>query len=277
MKKRILTLALTTLLCGMQADADPTKTVVYFENFDDEGGAEAYNDGTTPETNPGSIPSLQKAGSASQGGTGSGQWFYTVNTVNGVDGLGFGATSHHYNWATGTHATAITDAGGFSIIFKQNRNGDSNVAWSCIRVGSGPENGDFKSADLAVLPNFDGRMQTYDGNSSSGWQGAAATGSYNTITYDIELKYEFGSWGAGSDVNFTGYIDGAEIMTDTFQWNEDDNVKIVFAGHRSNFWIDDIEISYTLVPESNSLGFILPLLCITFIFAFRRPSTVGIL
>lgn len=278
MSKISLTFAIATLCwCGLQCGAS-TKTVMYFENFDDEG-AGAYSDGTSPETSLGSIPSLWSTGGESQGGTGDGQWLYKATTVNGVDGLGFGLPGSHYNWADGVHADAIKAAGGFSIKFKQNSNNNTSPHWSCIRVGSGPENGNFVSADLAVLTNFNGTMATYDGNSGEDWHGTAAEpGSYQTTTYDIELKFEFTEWDAGHDVTFTGILDGNTILTDIFQWNKNDDVKIVFAGHRSGFWIDDIEISYTTpIPVASSLGFMLPVLCITFLFAFRRPCTVGIL
>ena len=218
--------------------------VLYSENFDGEGGAAAYDDGTTPEVNVGNMGVLQTTGGASQGGNGGDTaWLVAASAVNGADGLRFGTND---NWATSANSAAILAGGGFSISYDDDKNGGDSQ-WTCVRVGSGDENGIFNSADLTALTGFAGEMATYDDGAGSPWFGGGGT----KTAYSIELKYEFDSWAADTTVKCTGYVDGQEVMTDTFTWNADNDVKIVFAANREGNLIDNIVVSSFPPPDTS--------------------------
>ncbi|MDA8736277.1 hypothetical protein N9V19_01650 [Opitutales bacterium] len=212
--------------------------VLYSENFDGEGGAGAYDDGTTPEVNVGNIGTLEMTG-ASQGGDGTGDT-WKLNGGVGQYGLRFGATNE--NWATGANSAAILAAGGFSISYDFNAAAGS---WVAVRVGNGDENGRHNdtSNDLFVFTRPDGRMSTYDNGSAQNF-GTAGAETNRTVEY----RYEFDSWAAGTTVTFTGLVDGSVVANDTFTWDGTDDVQIVLTGHASANLIDNLVVSKIVTP-----------------------------
>tara|TARA_B110000008_G_scaffold111392_1_gene114345 strand:+ start:511 stop:1230 length:720 start_codon:yes stop_codon:yes gene_type:complete len=215
--------------------------VLYSENFNGEGtAANAYDNGTTPEVNVGNIGVLQSTGTTQGGNATDTAWKMNRVAANGADGLRFGANSD--NWATSANSAAILADGGFAISFDQKKISGS-VSWTLVRVGSGPENGNHTTADLGALASFGGTMATYDGTDGTAFTGPGGT----KPDYSIEYRYEFDSWAKGTVVSFTGLIDGQVVMTDTFTWNKDDDVKIVFGVHKVGGEMDNIVVS--TIPE----------------------------
>ena len=51
-------------------------------------------------------------------------------------------------------------------------------------------------------------------------------------------------------MNFTGFVDGVQIGTDTFTWNGTNDVKIVFGGRVNGSLTDNIQIS--AIPEPSA-------------------------
>jgi hypothetical protein len=222
-------------------------TVLYSENFNGEGTAgDAYNDGTTPETNVGSIGILQSTG-VSQGGN-AGDTAWSLNDPGtGERGLRFG---NGYNWATGSNATTILLAGGFSVAFDYTVAGDAEN-WMAVRVGSGGENSAVNATDVTfgALARGDGRMQTFENGAADSF-GTATVGA----TRSARFNYAFTSWAAGTTVTFTGIIDGNTVATDTFTWDAANDMKIVFAGYPGGALVDNIVVSTIPEPRAALLG-----------------------
>ncbi len=242
-------ISLAALLIGMSFGTSHAATVLYSENFNSEGTAgNAHDNGTTPETNVGSIGVLQSTGASQGNNAGDTAWLQSLGAV-GQRGLRFGAAGG-YNWAAGANAATILTAGGFSVTFNYDTAGHPGDAtnWMGVRVGSGGENSAINGGDVAfgALARGDGRIETWD-NGSSGNFGTATTEAPRTARFD----YAFTSWNAGTTVTYTGIIDGITIATDTFTWNASDNMRIVFAGSDSGTTVDNIVVS-TLIPEPSS-------------------------
>ena len=222
-------------------------TVLYSENFDGEGTAgNAYDDGTTPEINVGSIGVLQSTGISQGGNAEDTAWSTTTSVGPAVNGLRFGPEGN-YNWATGSNSAAILSAGGFSISFDYTFAQDA-TQWVGVRVGSGPENIAINAAGVTfgALARGNGQMETFDDGSSNGY-GTATTGAPRSA----QFNYAFTSWAFGSTVTFTGIVDGIEVATDTFTWDVSDDMKIVIAGAVNGTLVDNFQVS-TIIPEPST-------------------------
>jgi len=225
-------------------------TVLYSENFDGEGTAgNAYDDGTTPEINVGSIGVLQSTGISQGGNAGDTAWSATTSVGPGNMGLRFGPGGN-YNWATGSNSAAILAAGGFSISFDYTFALD-DTQWVGVRVGSGPENIAINAAGVTfgALARGNGQMETWDDGSSNGY-GTATTGAPRSA----QFNYAFTSWEIGSTVTFTGIVDGITVATDTFTWDASDDMKIVIAGAVDGTLVDNIQVSTIPEPSAALLG-----------------------
>lgn len=239
--------AIMMAIYGMTLTAHAA-TVLYSENFDGEGTASnSYNDGTTPETNVGSIDALQSTG-ASQGGN-AGDTAWSVGNTSSTNGLRFGSEGG-YNWATGANSSTILLAGGFSIAFDYTVTGDP-TNWMGVRVGSGGENSQINAGDVtfSALARGDGRIQTFDNGAADDFGAASAA-----ATRSAQFFYAFNSWDAGSTVTFTGIIDGNTVATDTFTWDASNDMKIVFGGYSSGTTVDNIVLSTIPEPSAALLG-----------------------
>jgi hypothetical protein len=230
--------------------ANPTSaaTLLYSENFNGEGTAgNAYDDGTTPEINVGSVPSLQSTGISQGGNAGDTAWSTTTSVGPGVNGLRFGGG---YNWATGANSAIILADGGFSISFDYTipTTGDE---WIGIRVGSSPENIAINAAGVTfgALARGNGAIETWDDGAGQGF----GTGSTN-VTRNAQFNYAFTSWAAGTTVTFTGIIDGNTVATDTFTWDASNDMKIVLAGSINGNLVDNIQVSTIPEPSAALLG-----------------------
>ncbi len=246
MKSMSKTLSLAGLLFGLPIGTSGAATLLYSETFDLE--AANYNSGTTPETNVGGIPSLQSTGTAQGGNLTNTAWsFSSGGSGGGSNGLRFGPGGG-YNWALGANAGLILADGGFSISYDFDLAG-LGVAddWMSVRVGNGPENTgiDNPSVDFGYLTRGDSRMQTFENAASNSFGTATAPAPHN-----FTGVFAFTSWAAGSTVNFTGFVDGVQIATDTFDWNGTDDVKIVFGGRVPGSLIDNIQIA--TIPEPSA-------------------------
>lgn len=221
-------------------------TLLFSENFNDEPGN--YNGGTGTDTNVGGIGLLQSTGTAQGSNTAKTAWqFSSGGNGGGSNGLRFGAEGG-YNWATGANAALIIADGGFSISYDFDLAGLGDADdWMSVRVGNGPENTgiDNPSVDFGVLTRGDSRMETFESGVGNGYGTMSAAAPHN-----FKLVYAFNSWAAGSVVNFTGFVDGVQIATDTFTWNGTDNVKIVFGGRVDGSLTDNIQIS--TIPEPSA-------------------------
>lgn len=238
------TASLAAILLMLPAGMSEAATLLYSENFNGEATPN-YNAGTTPETNVGGIGVLQSSGVAQTNNATNTAWQFSTNANTvGQNGLRFG-TSPGYNWATGANAALILADGGFSISYSYNQNGlGAADDWMSVRVGNGPENIAINAAnvDFGVLTRADGRMQTFEGSAANDFGIAAPV-----APHEITLVYAFNSWAQGSTVNFTGFVDGVQIGTDTFDWNGTNNVSIFFGGRVTGSLIDNIQIR--TIPE----------------------------
>ena len=243
------TLSLASVLIGLCAGM-ANATVLYSENFDGEGTANnAYDNGTTPEVNVGSIATLQSVG-WSQGGNAT-DTAWKMNTPNlGARGLRFGG---HINWATGANSAAILAAGGFSISFDYDRNGQGDaLTWFCVRVGNGAADAVVNAAevDFSAVVRANANIKTFDNG---------ADDSFGTANGDqarsVKFVYLFDSWDAGAPVEFKGFVDGSEIANDIFTWDGADDMRIAFGGSVAGTLVDNIVIStvtnqYTYIANS---------------------------
>jgi hypothetical protein len=239
--------AIMMAICSMTLTAHAA-TVLYSENFDGEGGAGSYDDGTTPEINVGSVGVLQSTG-VTQGGNAEDTAWSTNAPATGSNGLRFGSEGG-YNWATGANSSTILLAGGFSIAFDYTAAGDP-TNWMGVRVGSGGENSGINAGDVTfgVLARGNGQIQTFDSGAAGDFGTASAT-----ATRSAQFFYAFNSWDAGSTVTFTGIIDGNTVATDTFTWDASNDMRIVFAGIESGTTIDNIVLSTIPEPSAALLG-----------------------
>ncbi len=242
------TSTLVAILLMLPAGISGAATLLYSENFNNE--AASYNGGTTPETNVGGIGVLQSSGTAQSSNGTSTAWLFSPGlAAGGQNGLRFGA-SPGYNWATGANAALILADGGFSVSYNFNLNGlGAADDWMSVRVGNGGENIAINapSVDFGVLTRGDGRMETFDSSATGQGLGTASTPAPHNFT----LVYAFNSWAMGSTVNFTGFVDGVQIGTDTFDWNGTNNVTIFFGGRVAGSLIDDIQIR--TIPEPSAV------------------------
>jgi hypothetical protein len=221
-------------------------TVLYSENFDGEGTAgNAYDDGTTPETNVGSISTLQSTGISQGGNVGDTAWRLN-GPLTGQNGLRFGGSD---NWAVGSNSATILLAGGFSISFDYTVATESN--WMAVRVGSGGENSNITAGDVTfgALARGNGQIETWDNAASDGFGLAGAN-----VTRSAQFNYAFTSWAAGTTVTFTGIIDGNTIATDTFTWDASNDMKIIFTGIENGSTMDNIVVSTIPEPSAALLG-----------------------
>lgn len=241
------TLSLAGLLFGLPSGASAAATLLYSEDFNNITGN--YNAGVSPETNVGGIGLLQSSGAVQASNPAGTAWQFSSGGLGGgQNGLRFGA-SPGYNWATGTNAALILAAGGFTVSYDFDLAGASaNAAdWMSVRVGNSGENIPVNDAnvDFGVLTRGNGAMQTFEGTNANefGTPGAAAP-------HNFSLVYAFTSFAQGSTVNFTGFVDGVQIGTDTFTWNGTDDVKIFFGGRVQGSLIDNIQIA--TIPEPSA-------------------------
>jgi hypothetical protein len=235
---------LASILVGLSFGTSHAQTILYSENFDGEGTASnAYNDGTTPEVNVGSIGTLQSTGASQGGNVGDTAWRFNAGSViNGANGLRFGpAAAGQHNWATGANSATILAAGGFSISFDFDLAGNGVAAdWFSVRVGSGGENSGvaFVGVDFAALIRGNGQVTTFEEGAQDDFGTATAVAPRSVV-----FNYAFDSWDAGATVNFTASVDGTPVATDSFTWNNSNDVKIVFGGRVTGSLIDNIVIS----------------------------------
>jgi uncharacterized protein (TIGR03382 family) len=245
------TINLVGMLASLSLATSQAATILYSENFNGEGtSSTAYNDGTTPEVNVGSIGTLQSTGSNQGGNAGDTAWRFNAGSrTNGGNGLRFG-TGH--NWATGANSAAILAAGGFSIAFDFDLAGNGGAAdWFSVRVGSGGENSgvDFVGVDFAALIRGNGQVTTIEDGAQGDFGTATAVAARSVV-----FNYAFESWDGGTTVNFTGFVDGSKVATDSFTWNSTNDVKIVFGGRVTGSLIDNIVVATIPEPSTALLG-----------------------
>ncbi|MCW1886376.1 PEP-CTERM sorting domain-containing protein [Luteolibacter flavescens] len=250
MRKKI---NLAWLLFALPVGTSGAATVLYSENFNNEASPN-YNAGTTPETNFGGlIGVLQSSGTGQGNNAGSTAWQFSSGLAGGAsgggsNGLRFG-TSPGFNWATGPIGSLILADGGFSVSYDFDLNGFGAADdWMSVRVGNSAENIGVNNAnvDYGVLTRGDGRMQTFEGGGPTMDVNEMGTASAPTV-HRFTLQYAFTSFAAGSTVNFTGFVDGVPIGTDTFTWNGTDDVKIFLGGRVNGSLIDNVQVS--TIPE----------------------------
>lgn len=249
-------LSLAGLLFALPIGTSGAATLLYSETFNNEATPN-YNGGTAPETNlGGAIGVLQSSGSAQSSNAGNTAWQFASGLVGGASGGGdkglrFG-TSPGYNWASGPTALLILADGGFSVSYDFDLAGlGTDDDWMSVRVGNGPENigVNANNVDYGALTRADGRMQTFEGNGAAVDVTNLGIASARAV-HNFTLSYAFTSFAAGSTVNFTGFVDGVQIGTDTFTWNGTEDVKIFLGGRVNGSLIDNVKIS--TIPEPSA-------------------------
>lgn len=250
MRKKI---NLAWLLFVLPAGTSGAATVLYSENFNNEATPN-YNAGTTPETNfGGAIGVLQSSGTAQGNNAGNTAWQFASGLGGGAsgggsNGLRFG-TSPGFNWATGAVGALIIADGGFSVSYDFDLNGfGSDDDWMSVRVGNSGENIGVNNAnvDFGALTRGDGRMETFEGGGPTLNVNGLGIASARAV-HRFTLQYAFTSFAAGSTVNFSGFVDGVQIGTDTFTWNGTNDVKIFLGGRVNGSLIDNVQVS--TIPE----------------------------
>ena len=256
MKSMRTNLSLAGLLFALPIGTSGAATLLYSENFNNEATPN-YNGGTTPETNfGGAIGVLQSSGSAQSSNAGNTAWQFASGLVGGASGGGdkglrFGS-SPGYNWASGAIGALILADGGFSVSYNFDLAGlGSDDDWMSVRVGNGAENISVNNAnvDYGVLTRGDGRMQTFEGGGPALDVNDLGTAGARAV-HNFTFRYAFSSFAAGSIVNFTGFVDGVQIGTDTFTWNGTDDVKIFLGGRVNGSLIDNVQVS--TIPEPSA-------------------------
>jgi hypothetical protein len=256
MKSMRKNISLAWLLFALPAGTSGAATVLYSENFNNEATPN-YNAGTTPETNfGGAIGVLQSSGTPEGNNAGNTAWQFASGLAGGAsgggaNGLRFG-TSPGFNWASGAIGALIIADGGFSVSYDFDLNGfGSDDDWMSVRVGNSGENIGVNNAnvDFGALTRGDGRMQTFEGGGPTLDTTNLGIASARAV-HRFTLQYAFTSFSAGSTVNFTGFVDGVQIGTDTFTWNGTDDVKIFLGGRVNGSLIDNVQIS--TIPEPSA-------------------------
>ena len=140
----------------------------------------------------------------------------------------------------GANSAAILANGGFSIAFDWNENGAASGDWFAVRVGSGGENSGVNhgGVDLGFLIRAEGSASTFNNTAETAFANTDAT-----TNNQVELRYAFDSWDAGTDVALTTFLNGNELGTDTFTWNTTDDMRIVFGTRYNDGLVDNITIS----------------------------------
>ena len=245
------------ILLGLTGLATHAQTVIWSDNFNiaDTGSL----DGSTQTgRHTGLLASSVVGRSGGVQLSISGNELNIFKTGQGQDGrmrfADVANTGGRWDWASGTGGSTITTGGGMKIDFD----------WTAANNTSG----DWISYSVGITPNSDVNLRILNGGTASGiilknngtaqvFQngsgGASASFNVSSLTRHVTLVYSFTSFADGSPVTLTAYVDGTQVMTQSFNWNANSGVQnMEISSYANGSRIDNFTVSTinTVVPPS---------------------------
>ncbi|MCA9263175.1 MAG: PEP-CTERM sorting domain-containing protein [Planctomycetales bacterium] len=162
-----------------------------------------------------------------------------------------GATNR-YDWAAGSAGGNILSAGGFSVSFDWTPTDDVSTNWVAWAVGtanadSGASVVNEAQNDYGILFRNNGGTERFINGGNQGAGGSFATAA----SHHVMIDYEFDSFADGSNVTATSYVDGTQVASDIFAWNNNGGAMYMeFASNQTGSLIDNLTVS--TVPEPSA-------------------------
>jgi autotransporter-associated beta strand protein len=163
--------------------------------------------------------------------------------------------NNRWDWASGTGGSTITSAGGMQIDFD----------WTAANNTSG----DWVGYCVGIKPNSDTNLRVIDSGTASGiifrnsgsatvfhngTSGASANFNVSSLTRHVTLLYAFTSFADGSPVTLTAFVNGTQVMTQSFTWNANSGVQnMEIASYANGTQIDNFTVSSVAPPGAPSV------------------------
>jgi PKD repeat protein len=164
-------------------------------------------------------------------------------------------TANRWNWASGTGGSTITSAGGMQIDFDWTAANNTSSDWVGFSVGIPNSDVNLQvinsGTDSGIILKNNGGAQVF----KLGASGATATFDVTSLTRHVTLLYSFTSFADGSPVTLTAFINGTQVMLQSFTWNGNSGVQnMEIASYANGTRIDNFTVSSVSPPPFISLA-----------------------
>lgn len=160
----------------------------------------------------------------------------------------FGA-NNRYDWASGPTGAEILGAGGFFVTFDYIPPAATGSNWVSWQVGTANADSGVNAGttDYGILFRQGGGTERWQAGSNLG-AGGSFTSSGGALPHNVRIRFDFDSFADGTPVLATSWVDGVQVASDMFTWNNNNGelrmeLGSTGAGHR----IDNLMISS--IPE----------------------------
>jgi PKD repeat protein len=154
-------------------------------------------------------------------------------------------TNNRWDWASGTGGSTITSGGGMQIDFDWTAANNTSSDWVGYSVGI-TLNSDVgirvnnSGTDSGIILQNNGVATVF----KNGAGGASASFGVTSLTRHVTLLYAFTSFADGSPVTLTAYVDGTQVMTQSFTWNANSGVQnMEISSYANGTRIDNFTVS----------------------------------
>jgi PKD repeat protein len=135
-------------------------------------------------------------------------------------------TGGRWDWASGIGGSTITNGGGMRIDFDWTAADNTSGDWVSYSVGITPNS----DVNLRILDSGTASGILFKNNGSAqvfhnGTGGASANFGVSSLTRHVTLLYAFTSFADGSPVTLTAYVNGTNVMSQSFTWNANSGVQ----------------------------------------------------
>ena len=237
-----------SLLFVLAAISTPTQAaLLWMDNFD------------APDTNNFDGASLAGRLSGTESGNTTFRSFGFQQSISnnqllmpfGGNGVRFGQETARYDWASGTSGSAILADGGFVVAFDWIPQDNTDSEWVSYQVGTiNADNGNLTDDDYGILFRNNGGTERFDNNVNLG-AGASFIATAGGLARRVEITYSFSSFADGSTVSVKSTVNGFEVASDSFTWdNNGGQMRMEMGNGVNNTRVDNFSVA--TVPEPTS-------------------------
>jgi hypothetical protein len=181
--------------------------------------------------------------------------------------------ANRFDWAAGATGAAILASGGFVVRFDWTPAGNTTPNWISFQVGTvNADSGNLTDDDYGILFRQNGNTERFDNTVNLG-AGAAFNSPAAGVLRHAEITYRFTSFADGSMVTATSLVDGVQVASDSFTWdNNAGAMRMELGSNDAGNRVDNLRVS-----TIETMGFVMNLDGGSFLSSAPTGKAVGTL
>lgn len=162
---------------------------------------------------------------------------------------------NRFNWASGVVGADILAAGGFYVSFDYTPPAATGSNWVSWQVGTPNADGAINAlgTDYGILFRQGGGTERWQTGTNLG-AGGSFTSSGGAAPHNILIRFDFNSFADGSPVLATSWVDGVQVASDSFAWNNNGGaLRMELGSVGGGHLVDNLRIFTIPEPTSAAL------------------------